>query len=98
MQQVAKIRIQTPNAEPIQFDEDGNAILTEDDMIRLFRQTGWLSFITSADEIPTQCYILINKKLSEAHLIPVAELAEWEADGSCEPGDNLFKIHLEKRY
>jgi hypothetical protein len=83
------------NRLKINFDKNGNITISKSDLLSLIKQ---ISIFSEDGSFPIESYLLVDKNGKDFYPFPMVELEEWINDGSCEPGDALYKMQLIKKY
>lgn len=82
----------------IKFDGDGNTTISKEKLQHIIHISRSEKIFADAHFFPRECYVLVDHNGIDFYPFPVAELPEWEKDGSFEMGDVLYKMNLIKKY
>lgn len=81
------------------FDEkDDTTIISKKKLEYILSHTKLGNLYFDESRPSDEGYLLIENNSNDFYPFPIDELDEWENDGSCRPGDFLFKMILIKKY
>ena len=82
----------------IKFDENESTTISKKKLEYLLQQTKLGNLYFDESRPSDEGYLLIENNSNDFYPFPLDELDEWENDGSCLPGDSLFKLTFIKKY
>ena len=82
----------------IKFDKNGQTTISRKKLEYLLKHAQLGEIYPESDMTACEGCLLIDKASKDFFPFPADQLPEWEKDGSCQPGDVLYKLVFIKMY